>query len=413
MKIVLFYQSLVSDWNHGNAHFLRGIATALLKRGHEVVVYEPLDSWSAQNLVAEQGQEAVREFHKRFPLLRSISYNLASFDVADALTGADLVLVHEWNDPELVRLIGRHHRGHNQYRLFFHDTHHRAVTAPAEMERYDLSEYDGVLAYGKVLRDLYLERGWARRAWTWHEAADETVFSPRPSAETSGDIVWIGNWGDEERSAELWEFLIEPVRTLGLRSKVFGVRYPDHARQLLSEAGICYGGWLPNYRVPEVFAQFKVTVHIPRRPYQTALRGIPTIRPFEALACGIPLICAPWRDSENLFRPGEDYLVASNGTEMKRHLRALLSDKQMARDLSQHGLRTIQARHTCGHRVDELISIYTEAKPTSDQPRRARPGAAPTGHAAEEQAAGSLFCPNNDTAPSNLLTDHGAVPASK
>jgi hypothetical protein len=41
MKIVLFYHSLLSDWNHGNAHFLRGIATELIARGNEVVIYEP------------------------------------------------------------------------------------------------------------------------------------------------------------------------------------------------------------------------------------------------------------------------------------------------------------------------------------------------------------------------------------
>ncbi len=86
---------------------------------------------------------------------------------------------------------------------------------------------------------------------------------------------------------------------------------PQHALDELAEAGIEYGGWLPNYRVPEVFARYRVTLHIPRRPYARALPGIPTIRPFEALACGIPLISAPWQDSEDLFRPGRDFLFAS------------------------------------------------------------------------------------------------------
>jgi spore maturation protein CgeB len=99
---------------------------------------------------------------------------------------------------------------------------------------------------------------------------------------------------------------------------------------------------------------------VPRRPYVQSLPGIPTIRPFEALACGIPLVCSPWSDMENLFAAGRDFLVANNGTEMKKHLRALLSDKQMARDLSEHGQQTIRARHTCGHRVEELLRIYKE-----------------------------------------------------
>lgn len=364
MKIVMFYHSLVSDWNHGNAHFLRGVATELIKRGHDVRIFEPRDGWSAASLLAEQGAEPLRQFHAAYPLLKSESYDLATLDLDRALDSADLVLVHEWNDRALVRRIGEHRaRNGNSggYRLFFHDTHHRAITAPDEMAAYDLSHYDGVLAYGNVLREIYLARGWARRAWTWHEAADTSIFHPLPPVEKENDIVWIGNWGDEERTAELHEYLIEPIRELRLKARMFGVRYPEHARAVLREAGIGYGGWVANFRVPEIFAKSRVTIHVPRRPYVEALPGIPTIRPFEALACGIPLVCSPWSDAEGLFEPGADFLVARDGAEMKKHLRALLADKAMARELAGHGLATIQARHTCAHRVSELLQIHEEA----------------------------------------------------
>jgi hypothetical protein len=69
MRFVIFTHSLVSDWNHGNAHFLRGIATELVKRGHQ----------------------------------------------------------------RLVRRIGAHHRENHGYQLYFHDTHHRGVTDPSAM----------------------------------------------------------------------------------------------------------------------------------------------------------------------------------------------------------------------------------------------------------------------------------------
>ena len=358
MKIVLFYHSLVSDWNHGNAHFLRGVATELLKAGHAVTVYEPADGWSRQNLVAEQGEAPLAEFQARYPLLSSTDYDVAALDLDRMLDGADLVIVHEWNDPALVRRVGEHRARTRGCRLFFHDTHHRAVTAPEEMARYDLSHYDGVLAYGNVLRDLYLQRGWTRRAWTWHEAADTNVFRPLPRTADDGDLVWIGNWGDGERAEELREFLIEPITALGLRAEIFGVRYPKSARARLSEADIRYGGWLANHRAPEVFARFKVTVHVPRRPYVEALPGIPTIRPFEALACGIPLISSPWNDAENLFTPGEDFLVAPDGAAMRRQLRLVLSDPETAHALAAHGLETIRARHTCAHRAAELLDIY-------------------------------------------------------
>ena len=90
------------------------------------------------------------------------------------------------------------------------------------------------------MQEIYVERGWAAHAWVWHEAADTSVFRPRDGVPADGDVVWIGNWGDEERSAELFEFLVEPVRALGASGNVYGVRYPDHAIASLEDAGILH-----------------------------------------------------------------------------------------------------------------------------------------------------------------------------
>jgi spore maturation protein CgeB len=366
MRFVLFYHSLVSDWNHGNAHFLRGVVSELLARGHDVRVYEPRDGWSLKNLRDEHGDATIDQFRAAYAGLGSTFYDLATLDLDDALDGADGVIVHEWSEHELVHRIGGHRArrgdGRGSYRLLFHDTHHRAVTDPAAMARYDLSHYDGVLAYGGVLRELYLLRGWARRAWTWHEAADTRVFRPLPGRPRDGDLVWVGNWGDDERTAELHEFLLGPVKALGLKARIHGVRYPRHALDALAQAGIVYGGWLPNHQAPEAFARFGVTVHVPRRPYVEALPGIPTIRVFEALACGIPLVCSPWPDVEHLFTPGRDYLVALDAEQMKRHLETILNEPEAAAALSEHGQRTIRARHTCAHRVDELLAVMEELR---------------------------------------------------
>jgi spore maturation protein CgeB len=360
MRIVVFCHSLASDWNHGNAHFLRGVVRELVDRGHDVAVYEPRDGWSRRNLLADHGAQPLAEFRDAFPELRTRLYDLDALDIESAVDGADLVLVHEWNELWLVRAVGAARARGGAFRLLFHDTHHRAATAPREMERYDLSQYDGVLAFGRVVRDLYLSRGWAARAWTWHEAADTRLFRPVPAEAREADLVWVGNWGDGERTAELREFLIRPVSRLRLRGTVHGVRYPDDARRMLQKAGLRYRGWIANHRVPEVFARHAVTVHVPRRPYVEALPGIPTIRPFEALACGIPLVTSPWDDAEGLFTPGRDFLVARDGREMRAHLRTLLHDGAAALALAEHGRRTILERHTCAHRVDELLAICAE-----------------------------------------------------
>jgi spore maturation protein CgeB len=384
MRVVMFCHSLVSDWNHGNAHFLRGVATELIARGHELAVYEPRDGWSRSQLVKDHGTTPIDEFARTFPHLSSRPYDLSTLDLDDALAGADVVLVHEWNDPRLVHRIGLHRsrrrRGEAAYRLLFHDTHHRMVTLPWEMARYDLSYYDGVLAFGRVIADLYETRGLRDkkrgprdersgiRAWAWHEAADTRMFFPhrerrrnrRDGEEYAGDVVWIGNWGDGERTEELFKMLLEPVQRLRLSARVYGVRYPAVALRALERAGIEYGGWLPNHRVPEIFSQFRMTVHIPRRPYRERLPGIPTIRVFEALACGIPLVSLRWNDSEGLFTPGRDYLEVTSGAGMADAMVRVLEDDSLAESLSRHGRGTVLSRHTCAHRVDELEAILAQ-----------------------------------------------------
>jgi spore maturation protein CgeB len=357
VRIVMFYHSLVSDWNHGNAHFVRGVVSELLARGHDVEVYEPADGWSRANLMKDHGTKPLEQFRRHYLELASTLYEPATLDLNEVLRDADLVLVHEWNDRGLVDHIGRHHARHDSYCLIFHDTHHRAVTRPEEMAAYDLSEYDGVLAFGQAICDRYSANRWSHRAWVWHEAADVKRFYPRNKSEPGGELIWIGNWGDNERAAELDEYLIRPTAELGLKAAVYGVRYPSAALERLANAGIEYRGWLPNWDVPTVFGNYLVTIHVPRRPYVRQLPGIPTIRMFEALACGIPLVSAYWDDAEGLFTPRKDYLVAHSGRQMRDQLRRVLSNPDLAAELADHGRRTILARHTCAHRVEELLEI--------------------------------------------------------
>ena len=211
------------------------------------------------------------------------------------MSNADVVIVHEWNEPWLVAALGRKRRRGARFTLLFHDTHHRAVSDPEAIRRFDLDGYDGVLAFGETLAEIYRRWGWGRRVFVWHEAADTRLFHP-PEGETERQgLVWIGNWGDDERSAELETFLLRPAQAVGLPLDIYGVRYPDGALQALARHGASYRGWLPNPKAPEVFARHLATVHVPRRFYVDHLPGIPTIRVFEALACGIPLVSAPWR----------------------------------------------------------------------------------------------------------------------
>ncbi|MBM7406018.1 MULTISPECIES: CgeB family protein [Sphingomonas] len=356
MKIAYFTHSLLSCWNHGNAHFLRGVLRELIARGHDVRTLEPEGNWSLANLLADGGEAGLEPYRTAYPELSSQSFAPGT-DPVELVDDAELVIVHEWNDPALVAAIGDLRKRGGRFTLLFHDTHHRAVSDPDAIRAFDLSGYDGVLAFGETLSEVYRRWGWEGRVWTWHEAADTRHFHPPVHEGTREGLVWIGNWGDGERTQELEDFLFRPANAAGLPLDIYGVRYPDEAKAMLASHGARYRGWAPNAKAPEIFARHLATVHVPRRYYATILPGIPTIRVFEALACGLPLVSAPWEDAEGLFRPGTDYLVARDGAEMTRHLTALRDDPDLRASLAAAGLETIRARHTCAHRVDELLAV--------------------------------------------------------
>ena len=357
MRFVFYTHSLVSDWNHGNAHFLRGIMSELLACGHATLALEPADGWSRTNLLADGGPAAVARFAADFPTLESAAYG-PGFNHAAAVATADVVVVHEWTDQALVGMLGRLRRAGGGFTLLFHDTHHRGVSDNAAIADLVLADYDAVLAFGETLRALYLRRGWGRQVFTWHEAADTRLFHPLPDLARTDVLTWIGNWGGRRAGARTRRVSCRtrPVRCHSRAPCTVCATRRRRARcSMTRRCAIAAGSQTPMCPVPSPRPASPSTCRA--GPMPRTLKGIPTIRVFEALACGIPLVCAPWHDTENLFRPGEDFLTARDGAEMQRHLRALRHDDALADSLSESGLATIRRRHTCAHRVTELFEI--------------------------------------------------------
>jgi spore maturation protein CgeB len=149
-----------------------------------------------------------------------------------------------------------------------------------------------------------------------------------------------------------------------LRYAIYGVRYPEHVVARLNNGlDISYRGWLPNVEVSAVLSAARVVLHVPRRQYVELLPGTPTIRVFEALASGACLISLPWDDTDGLFVAGRDFVVAHSPDEMRDLVEWLCRDDSARERIATHGLQTIHARHTCAHRVSELLALLAGQEP--------------------------------------------------
>ena len=147
--------------------------------------------------------------------------------------------------------------------------------------------------------------GWGSRVFVWHEAADTRLFRP-PQAESTRGTASCGSAIGAMASVRPKSRIIccGQHRRQGWRLTFTACATLDAALAQIARHGARYRGWTPKHEGAGVFARHLATVHVPRRFYVETLPGIPTIRVFEALACGIPLVSAPWHDSERLFSRG-------------------------------------------------------------------------------------------------------------
>ena len=317
--------------------------------------------WSRQNLIQDAGCEAARLRGRRaYPELNVARNTRRAPTRADLARGADVVIVHEWNEPALVAALGAAPARRRAI--------HACCSTTPTTARSAIPTAMRALRSRRLRRRARLRRGaGARSTAAGAGASASSSGTRRPTRACSARrctrrgaraLVWIGNWGDGERTAELREL---PARAGRARSASrwtsTACATPSDALALLARYGARYRGWLPNHRAPEVFARHLLTVHVPRRSYATQLARHPDDPRLRGAGLRHPAgLARPGRTARGCSRPGEDYLVARDGTEMQRHLRGAAARRRIcARRLAAHGLATIRARHTCAHRVDELL----------------------------------------------------------
>ncbi|MFT3917276.1 MAG: glycosyltransferase [Anaeromyxobacteraceae bacterium] len=360
--------SITSSWGNGHATTYRALLRALAARGHRVRFLERDVPWYAAN------RDLPAPPYASTALYRSVDELRDRF--GPAIRQADLVVVGSYVQEGVAvgRLVQELARGVTAF--YDIDT---PVTLAA-LERGDCAYLSAALVPGY---DLYLSftggpalarlegRLGAPRARALYCSADPELHRPS-AAPPRYDLGYLGTYGADRQPA-LDALLCEPARRRpGLACVVAGAQYPP---SIAWPANVARVEHLPPAEHAAFYASQRFTLNVTRADMVRA-GWSPSVRLFEAAACGVPVISDPWPGLSSVFAPGRELLVAHGAADVIEVLDTMPEEARRA--LGERARRRVLAEHTAAHRAEALEGYVAEARAPGRRGRRAARGATRT-----------------------------------
>jgi spore maturation protein CgeB len=344
MNLVIIGLSITSSWGNGHATTYRSLIRELGRRGHDVVFLERDVPWYAPHrdftglprtrVALYQSLEDLRQTHTA--LIREADAVMLGSYVPEGIAVADWVLgqaagITAFYDIDTPVTLARIERGDCDY------------LSPAMIPHFDLFLS---FAGGATLERLEREFG-SPGARAFYCSADPELYYPENRA-ARWDLGYLGTYS-VDRQPRLRRLLIEPARTWQEgRFVVAGPQYPAAIRW---SANVERMEHLPPNRHREFYNRQRFTLNVTRDDMIAAGHS-PSVRLFEAAACGRPIISDRWAGLGELFEIGREILVADDAAEVSRILRELPADE--ADRIGADGRARVLAGHTAAHRAVEL-----------------------------------------------------------
>lgn len=351
LKIVILGLSITSSWGNGHAVTYRGLVRELSRRGHDLLFLERDVPWYAEN------RDLPSSPWCRTALYRSLGELRQCF--AEEIAEADCVIVGSYV-PEGVE-VGRFVLEQAGGVTAFYDID-TPVTL-AKLERGDhrylhpslISRYRLYLSFtGGPTLDVLENRYGSPMARPLYCSADTETYRP-VVAPRLWDMGYLGTWS-ADRQPVLERLLCSPaLRWQEGRFIVAGAQYP---LGIDWPANVQRAEHIPPGDHPPFYCGQRYTLNVTRADMVRA-GWSPSIRLFEAAACGVPVISDPWEGLETLFRPESEILIAATAEEVLTILRELPEHERLA--IGRRARNRVLAEHTAVHRAAELESYILEA----------------------------------------------------
>jgi spore maturation protein CgeB len=348
VKLVVLGLSLGSSWGNGHATTFRALLKAFAGRGHEVTFLEREVPWYAGG-----HRDLTDPDYCRLVYYRDLAHLQ---DWRDEIAGADAVIVGSYV-PEGVA-VGRFVQDTARGVTGFYDIDTPVTLAKLARGDHEylspetIPGYDVYLSFtgGPTLDRLEREYG-SPMARALYCSVDDAAYRPLDIA-TRWDLSYLGTYSPD-RQPTLDRLLVEVARAApGRRFAVAGPQYPAGIDWPANVERIDH---LPPAEHARFYSASRLTLNVTRAD-MIAAGWSPSVRLFEAAACGTPIISDRWDGLETLFDPGREIILADTTADV---LAALDSD---AAALGAAARERVLDAHTAGHRAGELEAHIAEAR---------------------------------------------------
>ena len=345
-KLVILGLTITSSWGNGHATTYRALVKALAQRGHEILFLERETPWYSEH------RDLARSPHARIALYHSPADLARRFgpEVADA----DAVIVGSFV-PDGIE-VGRWAIETATGPVGFYDIDTPVTLAKLERGECDYLSTDLIAAYdlylsftGGPVLDQLQEMG-SPHAAAFYCSVDPDVHAP-VATKRKWELGYLGTYSPD-RQVGLDQTLVALARLLP--AKYFVVAGAQYPHSIAWPENVQHIPHLPPAAHPEFYCAQRFTLNLTRDDMK-ALGWSPSVRLFEAAACGVPIVSDNWPGLESLFAPNREILIAESAEEILRILRNTTPARRKA--IAAAARRRVLESHTAAHRAEELEAL--------------------------------------------------------
>jgi spore maturation protein CgeB len=350
LRITILGLSITSSWGNGHATTYRSLVRELAALGHRVTFLERDVPWySSQRDLADPPFCSVELYRSLDELRDEFEETVRDSDavvvgsyVPDGVAVGDWVLetareVTAFYDIDTPVTLAKLARADYEY------------LSPEQISRYRLYlSFTG----GPVLDRLEREYG-AARALPLYCSFDPTLYYFE-EREPLWDLGYMGTYS-EDRQPTLNELLLEPARQWS--EGLFVVAGPQYPAEIEWPANVQRVDHLPPSDHRDFYNSQRFTLNVTRADMIRAGYS-PSVRLFEAAACGVPVISDYWPGLEEFFVPDEEILIAESAKDSLVILQTATDTGR--RRIGERAKARVLSEHTAAHRAAQLESYLIE-----------------------------------------------------